>query len=294
MARPRTHFFDERFFRVIDTEARAYWLGMLAADGCVERGNHCISLALKDEDGEHVASFLRCVGSPQPPRRKVKHGVDGREFVSWSAALYSKAMFEDLAQYNIVPAKSLIAKPVDDSLIPAGLRRHYWRGVVDGDGTLSRRNDHGWSVSLCGTLAMCEGFRSFANDNGARGGCIVRSKNHPHPFYSASFRGSACPFDVANLLYSGATVALPRKAERARLLLSGERKCRWRSWPTRTELDAMMERLGAWPKVAAELKTSAGGLWRIRKSLGYPVGHHVPDRTKPWALCRATPHELGL
>jgi hypothetical protein len=35
IGRPRTRFFDQRFFDVIDTEARAYWLGMLMADGWV-------------------------------------------------------------------------------------------------------------------------------------------------------------------------------------------------------------------------------------------------------------------
>jgi len=273
MGRPRIHKFNEQFFEVIDTEAKAYWLGMLTADGWIEADNYCTGLSLKDSDKEHVEKFMLDVGHGGVPVKKIKR-ENGREFISWTAQLYSKTMYESLLKYGIIPSKSLVAIPADH-LIPNELRRHYWRGLTDGDGTITKHGKTGWTVSLCGTEPICTGLLRFASGNTVHGGFV----HHDQPnLWTVRFVGSACPFDTAQLLYGGATVALNRKRILAETISEGERNSRWRSWPTKLELDAAFDRLGSWPAVAAELGTSSGGLWRIRKQLGYPVHQYNPER----------------
>ena len=62
---------------------------------------------------------------------------------------------KDLARCGVVPKKSLIAKPHEALLN----NRHFWRGMIDGDGTLYKDRN---GLGLCGTEAVCQGFLDFA------------------------------------------------------------------------------------------------------------------------------------
>src|SRR6202012_252825 len=57
----RIYALDDYFFDVIDTEAKAYWLGFITADGCVRAGvisngwqRHGLSVKLKASDSGHL------------------------------------------------------------------------------------------------------------------------------------------------------------------------------------------------------------------------------------------------
>lgn len=136
---------DETVFENI-TDDSAYWLGFLLADGNVSKNTVCINL--KTSDTKHLEKFRDFVGGNQV----ISVSKDPR--VS-RYAFGSKKITADLAKWWIVPAKSYIAKPHPDLL----MNRHFWRGLVDGDGSVILKNR---SVMLCGTEAVCEAFLSFA------------------------------------------------------------------------------------------------------------------------------------
>lgn len=57
----KKYFYDETFFEKIDTEEKAYWLGFLYADGCVQENKkrkRCI-LELAEKDKEHLILFAK-------------------------------------------------------------------------------------------------------------------------------------------------------------------------------------------------------------------------------------------
>lgn len=64
--------FNHNYFETIDTPDKAYFLGLLAADGCVYKRNNkgksqsMIKLTLQKEDMDILALFNRCVGSNKP------------------------------------------------------------------------------------------------------------------------------------------------------------------------------------------------------------------------------------
>lgn len=114
---------DLAFFDKIDTQDKAYILGMLAADGNVSSRGSSICLALKDEDviikiNEYFKSNIR----------KRKNGL-------FAITVSMKAWKNALSTYDIVPNKSTILKfpeTLKDDLI-----RHFIRGYFDGDGSIS-------------------------------------------------------------------------------------------------------------------------------------------------------------
>lgn len=146
----RTNQIKEDVFDTI-TEESAYWIGFILADGNVyhpKKRSKQLNLGLAEKDWEHLEKFKKFIGSNKPLYYN-KGGV----FISF----YSNRIVDKLAEYGIVPRKSKIAK------IPEQLKnnRHFWRGMVDGDGWISIKEDGSTILGLCGTLDIVFGFKRF-------------------------------------------------------------------------------------------------------------------------------------
>ena len=146
----RTNQIKEDVFDTI-TEESAYWIGFLLADGNVHhppKRSKQLNLGLAARDWEHLEKFKEFVGS-----NKALYYYKNSVFLS----IYSNRIAEKLAEYGIVPRKSKIAK------VPSILKnnRHFWRGMVDGDGWVSPRPDGLTDIGLCGIPNIVSGFKRF-------------------------------------------------------------------------------------------------------------------------------------
>ena len=130
------------YFEKIDAEEKAYFLGLLSADGNIidnkETGNYSIKLTLGSKDKEILEIF----------KKEVNSNVSIKEFNSTtrlpqgtictsrfaSILLCSKKMIKDIEKYGVIPNKSLVLDLKYD-LIPKKLHRHLLRGLIDGDGS---------------------------------------------------------------------------------------------------------------------------------------------------------------
>lgn len=132
------NFINHSYFRSIDSEEKAYFIGLLMADGSVQYDEYSkiLSLELKIEDKymvENLAGALclqqgrvkeSCVAYED---RKDKHNAYFRA--------YSQEICNDLQRFGIVPNKTLLLKEVPKNIEPK-LIRHVIRGIFDGDGTV--------------------------------------------------------------------------------------------------------------------------------------------------------------
>lgn len=196
-AAQRTYDLDETFFDRIDSEEKAYWLGFFSADGCVFGHRLTVTLAVVDRD--HVAAFARALHWTGPLYSPNASTV--------SASFASRPLTSALARLGVGPNKTTRLKPAN---VEADLRRHYWRGFIDGDGCLSERPRR--RVTFCGTRQVVDGFCVFVRR-------FVASKAAPYThgsIYACEFGGRLVAPKVAKLLYEGATIALSRKIEIAR------------------------------------------------------------------------------
>lgn len=193
-----------RYFNEINSEKPAYWLGFIVTDGSLTPDDVRIGLAPKDID--HIQKFLDDIESNHPVRiYKVKSGYSIALTTIWSTD-----MVNDLAKYGIVPNKTFIAEPYYD--IDPNLARHFWRAVVDGDGYISKDNRP--AIEICGTLAICEGFRKWCQ-------LYTPSQATVRPFRNI-FRyglGSNMAIPVIRELYRDCNIYLDRKYERAMRIL---------------------------------------------------------------------------
>ena len=53
------------------TEEGAYWLGMLASDGCVHENRNKISIYAKKEDEQHIDSFRKFISYNCPVKTRL-------------------------------------------------------------------------------------------------------------------------------------------------------------------------------------------------------------------------------
>ncbi len=120
--------FDEAFFETIDTEAKAYWLGFLMADGCVyigKKGDHLLRVHLNRRDDTILSRFLTDIGCQRP----LIYSGDTVE-----VKLFSKRLIKDLIRQGCTQRKSLTLE--FPTCVPDRLIHHFIRGYFDGDGTI--------------------------------------------------------------------------------------------------------------------------------------------------------------
>lgn len=102
------------FFKTIDTEEKAYWLGFIAADGNIRKNLLACSIELKLSDKGHLEKFAECFDGYYRVEELQ------REYPSARIQIYSKQCCLDLAQYGVTPTKSLTLK-IRTELIPQEL-----------------------------------------------------------------------------------------------------------------------------------------------------------------------------
>ncbi len=196
-------------FRSIADEPTAYLIGFFIADACVRlRPAPTLAIALAPRDHEHLSTIRELLGAEHPvltAPNAVRLTVTSLELVT------------DLCRWGVIPRKSLRAAPPAAGDLAPHLWRHYWRGVIDGDGCLSQTRGLP-VVHLVGSLAVVRAFRAWCR-RVAPGSC---ARVHPvgpgRRGFQFAMTGQRARL-VIEALYGDATVALPRKAARARQLL---------------------------------------------------------------------------
>ena len=144
----------EDYFERVDTQEKAYYLGLITTDGCVfwkNRKSAFLSIELKKKDGYILEQFMRTIGC----NRKL---VYSQRSDTLTATVTSTKMVRDLEKYAIHPRSSLTQQFWTD--VPSEYLASYLRGVVDGDGSFGFYSRPGRSVHKK-LLRICSGSPVF-------------------------------------------------------------------------------------------------------------------------------------
>jgi hypothetical protein len=206
----RRYSLNEGAFNSI-TEESAYWIGFLMADGCVhytKRWNSAvISLCVAKYDCLHLENYKKFLGS----NGKIYFGGKDNTAVF---TITSHHIANALAKFGVLPRKSLTAKVI-------GLENNedFWRGVIDGDGTVAKSSDADALLSLCGSRALMLQFATFVAKQTNTKPPTLYKQGH---IFIVKLYGKRAAF-IAELLYSGCSVALQRKLENAERIIQRQR-----------------------------------------------------------------------
>lgn len=258
-----------RSFANPSTEAQAYWIGFLAADGCV-MDNGMIQLGLAERDANHVYSFVNFIGyrgKIHVRERKVGQRIFQVSFVC-------RKMANDLAKVGIVPRKSKTLLPW---LCPEKLIRHYWRGLVDGDGSVTECSDKPM-VSLNGTLAVVEALSSWVGLKCGRSMPIRQVRG----IFEARATGSEFARVVSRFLYGSCKVFLERKKQSADSILNAPIKAAmscWIEYEGKWIKAGDVARMNGIPMETASQRIRCGG-WDLISAITKPRGNSGPGSRK--------------
>lgn len=202
--------FKQTYFDDIDTEHKAYFLGLLIADGCVHipsEGNRqsSISITLQNKD-DYVLHELKKEICTNTNVIKDKRGCS-------NIAFRSNYMANSLYCYGIVDNKT--EKAYLPILENDDMMKHLLRGLIDGDGNLkskmNKSNKHVHSIGICGTPMIVEGVKDYLMSK-------FNLSNRKSYYYSDTF-GQICwnsiedVYAIGEYIYSDANIYLKRKKE---------------------------------------------------------------------------------
>lgn len=155
---------NHSFFEKIDTEEKAYFLGLIYADGChyipkQATASVSVSISLQEQDKyilEHLNSLIY-LNNPKPLEFRKKRKENHQN--QFTFITHSRKISKDLISLGVPPRKSRILKFPTEEQVPSYLIHHFIRGYFDGDGSIylstKRKNRKNQSLafrcSICGT-----------------------------------------------------------------------------------------------------------------------------------------------
>ena len=193
----RRYTLNESFFEKIDTEDKAYVLGLLSADGTISVRS--VILMLHSKDQHIIRDVRKAMGSNAliMERRIAKRPDLGPYKLIYFG---SQKLVADLAKLGVMPRKSLTML---FPKLPKKLERHYLRGLFDGDGCM-RDN----SFYFLGTEDVIDGARaSILSHTG-----IQLTKARADKLWTIT--GCRRSKQVLDWLYKDASIFLKRKHRR--------------------------------------------------------------------------------
>lgn len=209
---------NENFFDIIDTEEKAYFLGLMYADGNnYVRGLHSyeVSIKLQAQDKIILEKFRDLIS----PNSEVKIAPDNSApNIYYRLKINSKKISKQLSNMGCVPNKSLILE--FPQFIKDNLISHFMRGYSDGDGSIySKKPTKTGYINYSWTIVSTNNFINFTKQYLENKLKIHCSKSLSSPktnqiTTTLSVGGNLQVIKALDWLYKDATIYLPRKYEK--------------------------------------------------------------------------------
>ena len=201
----------ENYFSNIDAPEKAYWLGFLFTDGCVDchNGRKRIRLQLQQADKEILEKY------------KEDLGIDGKiiedkrkNSVCYSVEIACSQIYDDLQKYGIIPRKTYETEHLPLNLIPKEYLTSFLLGMFDGDGSLSCSQDYSKDV----TINFTSYHESIVKEFQEAIDLLINKTEHNKNLFTTAWhtmwRGRLQVIKILDILYENCPRHLQRKYEK--------------------------------------------------------------------------------
>lgn len=218
---------NHNYFDIIDTEAKAYILGFIIGDGCIniepkKRNSKIYSYTKRLSFCQSIDDFeiINKIKYEISPEANIKYLNNTKEALNRKPQVFlrinSKILIDKLIEYNIKPNKT---KDIDFTfkwdIIPEQYKHHFIRGLIDSDGWLSINQS---KYLILGFISTSLNFTKQLGDEISKNlnlkYNIVENKNKNMITYSLSFYIGKDFNIVKEYLYKDATIFLNRKFQK--------------------------------------------------------------------------------
>lgn len=146
----RKYTLDEHYFDEINTPNKAYYLGLLYADGSNDTKHHSVTISLQERD-KHILESFRTELKTDAPLEFLELSKKKETFSNqYRLTICNKHMSESLERLGMVANKSLILEFPD--FLRVDLISHFIRGYFDGDGHVSNKV---YCTNIVSTHSFC-------------------------------------------------------------------------------------------------------------------------------------------
>ena len=221
----------EDFFDEIDTEEKAYVLGLLYADGWNHTERNVVGIGLKESDKEILDKITSLIQPTKPlgyyKKNKLKKGFENSQN-EYRLVIANKHISERLVELGCVKAKTHNLKFPTEEQVPSHLIRHFIRGYFDGDGSVS--GDKQKQFCLVGTIDFLLPLQQILIEELGFSETKLeqRHKDRDNNIRSLRYCGVIQCITFRDWLYKDATIYLERKKkifDSYKPFIRTERKC---------------------------------------------------------------------
>ncbi len=210
---------NENYFEIIDTEIKAYFLGLLYADGYVNNKNFVFEITLNEKDKYLLEKFKKELNYSGQLKYRNSFVYKNTNYISkpsYRLQISSKKLCEDLINLGCITKKSLILKFPTEKQVPKHLIKHFIRGYFDGDGSICNFNKYKKSTGSIFTVLGTQEFLKEYSHYLAEGiDTLINSKIlKKGSIYSLSISKKDILLKIKNYFYNGTVVFLNRKLEK--------------------------------------------------------------------------------
>mgnify|MGYP000177523872 CR=1 FL=1 len=212
LIRHRKYNLNEKFFEVIDTEEKAYWLGFLYADGCIT--SKCVKIELQANDKEHINKFLTAIEAYD---KKLRYRKDVN---SYQAYVNSVKMVNDLQRLGCTAKKTFTLRFPTVNQVPKKMQHHFMRGYFDGDGCVYLRNNiNGVNrFTVVGNINFITEYKNILFDNIDKKNNVLFENTSSQKIKTLALGGNSQLNKIYKFLYKNATIYLNRKKEKFEMI----------------------------------------------------------------------------
>ena len=199
----RQYYFDEHFFDNINTEAKAYILGFAYGDGNNDGNSFRVSITDR-EIVDMIKKEMKYDGEIKMPKIRGKSTKQ-----QYLICISSRELCKTLTKQGCQQNKTFKIK-FPTNIVPNHLLSHFFRGMIDADGTLGCYKGK-LVMSLLSTEHLLLGLQQFLLSNFDYGGSICTIYKDCKNLRKWSAGGNIACKKFAHWIYDDATIYLKRK-----------------------------------------------------------------------------------
>ena len=222
MTHATRYVIDENYFNLIDSKDKAYFLGLIYADGSVHYKKNEMKLPLQESDKHILDLFSKYIKSNKPLRFKKKKQEHWQNMYSF--IIENKILCDNLKKLGVLPKKEDTLTFPDNIIVPEEYISHFIRGFFDGDGSVYIAKENNYpAFGFTGTSQMINSLNSFLHEKlGLREKPIYKrfKEKMNNTGYQVSWSGkSNCKFFYDWLYKDCDDLYICRKKEKFELIL---------------------------------------------------------------------------
>ena len=205
----RKYTVNSNYFSNIDTEEKAYWLGVFYADGNISKEGEYKKIRFNTIDKDWLNSFINAIEYSGTFHTET-HKTYNKDI--YCLIIGDDTLHDDLNTLGCVPNKTkvIVFPSIKESLI-----RHFIRGYFDGDGTVGiykNKSDNNYYTLRSG---FCSGSEQFIEQLAEKLPCVTKTiqKRANSNLWTLMFSVKDS-IRLYNYMYKDATIWLQRKRDK--------------------------------------------------------------------------------